>query len=505
MASRKQQRRVNALVALFALVMGGVMAVSMVVIASSEGLWRSKTHLHADFRDAGSIGKNTRVQLAGKEIGRVLDVAFVTERYPCDPNTEDWGRPGHGRSDDCEPWLFCAPVGRLSVDQRAGLEEATVQQGGVCGELEEFSGRSEDYEGCQGPNTCGPGRLCVTQAFRQRYRGVRWWGQDGWCVDFEVESQRIRVSMEVDDDSLQYMREDSRASVVLNGPLSSPRVNISVGARGAEVVPGDRIQTKASLTEEALGLKDQIDRIAADIERGLIGLSALTDALTDEKAQADIESMRENLAAISTQMETAMGMVGAVLNDPTTRSELSQTLREVRQAASDAQGEYESLEGRVKRTIRGVQRAADEVNAVVEGLDDPANTSLVAVMTQDHHGLDDSATRLSDNVEDALGTGRGFLADVESVLGEVNLALDNREGTLGRLWFDGKPLYHLKDPATMRRVNVVKTLVRWVTLDEPGEARAEAADEAEPATANTDTGPDRGGAGEADEAAARQP
>ncbi|MCA9699969.1 MAG: hypothetical protein KC431_20765, partial [Myxococcales bacterium] len=108
MATREQQRRVNAAVALFSLALGGLMTLSMVVIAISEGLLVPKAMLHADFRNAGSIGNESEVQLAGKLIGKVVGVEFVTETYPCNPQTEDFGRPGYGRSDDCEPWMFCA-------------------------------------------------------------------------------------------------------------------------------------------------------------------------------------------------------------------------------------------------------------------------------------------------------------------------------------------------------------------------------------------------------------
>src|SRR5690606_26314554 len=118
------------------------------------------------------------------------------------------------------------------------------------------------YQGCQGPASCESGQVCVTQAFRQRYRGVRWWGQAGWCVAYDSRIQRIRVDMEVNESALQYIRSDSRASLVINGILASPRVNITVGTSEERIDEGDRLQTTPSLMEDALELKDQIDRIA---------------------------------------------------------------------------------------------------------------------------------------------------------------------------------------------------------------------------------------------------
>jgi hypothetical protein len=422
---------------------------SYVVVAISEGLLVPKAHLVADFRDAGSIGKDTGVQLAGKQIGKVVDVAFITQRYPCNPTTEDYGHPYQGRTDDCEPWMFCAPSG------------ANPNQG-VCAELEVYSGHPSDYQGCGSQASCESGQVCVTQAFRQRYRDVRWWGQAGWCVGFDPESQRIRVDMEIDESALQYIRTDSRASIVLNGILANPRVNITVGTDETIVEDGDRLQTTSSLMDDALALKDQIDRIAEDVDRGLIGVSALTDALDNEATKADMEAIGEHIDEIKRQVAEAEGLVGAVLNDPDTRSEISRTLRETREAIAAAQAQYAELETRAKRTARDVEKAAGKIEDIVDGLDDPNNTSLLAVLVNEDSGIRADGKRLGDSTQEVIGAGREAITDINAVLDEVMRAIAEREGTLGRLIADPKPLYHLKDPATLRRVNAVKRLVRWV-------------------------------------------
>lgn len=459
MPSRQEQRRVNAMVALFSLSFGGLMALSYVIIAISDGLLVPKSHLIADFRDAGSIGEGTEIQLAGKKIGKVVDVAFITERYPCNPQTEDFGHAYQGRTDDCEPWMFCAPDG-----PEPGR--------GVCAELEVYSGHPSDYQGCGGQASCASDQVCVTQAFRQRYRGVRWWGQAGWCVRFDPESERIRVDMEIDTSSMQYIRIDSRASVVLNGILADPRVNISVGTSETMVDDGDRLQTVSSLMEDALALKDQIDRIAEDVDRGLIGVSALTDVLDDPATKADMEAIGEHIDEIKRQVREAEGLVGAVLNDPDTRSEISRTLRETRQAIALAQEQYAELEAKAKRTARDVEQAAGQIEAIVDGLDDPNNTSLLAVMVNEDSGMRTDGARLADSTSEAIGAGREAITDINAVLDEVLRAVANREGTLGRLIADPKPLYHLKDPATLRRVTAVKKLVRWVIKEDEAQGGA---------------------------------
>jgi ABC-type transporter Mla subunit MlaD len=449
MATREQQRRVNSLVVLFLLAFGGLMVASMLLIVITEGLLTAKTVVFADFRKASGISRASLVQLAGNKIGKVVDVEFVIMNYPCDPRTEDLGRAG-GRTNDCEPWMFCASTDPLDTSI------------GECAELETYSGNDKNYSGCDGgPGSCPSDQVCVTKAFHHRYRDVRWYGPAGWCVGFDRDSQRLRVKMEIDEDALQYIKTDSRASVVTNGILGNPLVNISVGLGTEAVEPGDRLQTESSLSEDLVALKDQFERLTDDIERGLIGVSALTDVLEDERVKADIQGIKDNVAALETQITSAQGLVGAVLNDPATRSEMSKTLRDTRAAAGAAEDQYDELERDAKRTMADVEKALDAVDKLGKQIEDPKNRSLVGVLMHDDE-LERDAGRLADGTKEVIGAGKEALADIDAVLGEMMSAIENREGSLGRMIRDPKVLYDIKDPATLRRVNVIKRLVRVV-------------------------------------------
>lgn len=449
MATREQQRRVNSLVALFVLAFGGLMVASMLLIVITEGLLTTKTTLVADFRKASGINRASIVQLAGNKVGTVVDVEFVNEDYPCDPRTEDLGRLG-GRTDDCEPWMFCASTDPLDPSI------------GECAELEAYSGNDRDYSGCDGgPGSCPAEHVCVTKAFHHRYRDVRWYGPAGWCVDVDRDSQRVRVTMEIDEDALQYIKTDSRVSVVTNGILGDPLINISVGLGTEPVQPGDRLQTESSLSEDLMALKDQFDRLTNDIERGLVGVSALTDVLEDERSKANIQAIKDNVAAINTQISTAQGLVGAVLNDPDTRAEMSKTLRDTRSAVGGAQDQYSQLERDAKQTMAEVEKAVDAVEKLGGQISDPKSRSLVSVVLNDEQ-LERDGARLADGTKEAIGAGKEALADINAVLAEMMTAIDNRDGTLGRMIRDPKVLYDIKDPAKLRRVNAVKRLVRVV-------------------------------------------
>ena len=80
-------------------------------IGQSEGTWETKADLHSDFRTTSGLRKGSSVLLAGVEVGKVRSIDFVVREYACDPLTEDLGRHGAGRTDDCDEFLFCAPEG----------------------------------------------------------------------------------------------------------------------------------------------------------------------------------------------------------------------------------------------------------------------------------------------------------------------------------------------------------------------------------------------------------
>jgi hypothetical protein len=98
---------------------------------------------------------------------------------------------------------------------------------------------------------------------------------------------------------------------------------------------------------------------------------------------------------------------------------------------------------------------------------------LLAELVNEDRSIRTDGARLADSTQEAIGAGREAFADITAALDEIGQAIEGREGSLGRLIADPKPLYHIKDPATLRRVNVVKSLVRWVIAnDEDGPTRA---------------------------------
>src|SRR5690606_24768801 len=100
-------------------------------------------------------------------------ITFVTRRYQCDPVTEDVGRWGSGRTDNCDEFLFCSPSGE-------------------CAELETYASRSM-HAPCLSAEDCAEDEICVTKEFRQRARRVQWNGPEGVCARYSTQHRRVEV------------------------------------------------------------------------------------------------------------------------------------------------------------------------------------------------------------------------------------------------------------------------------------------------------------------------
>jgi len=86
----------------------------------------TRTTIRTDFRTTAGLRLGSPVQLAGVEIGKVTSVDFVKVEYACEPRTEDVGRHGEGRTDNCDETLFCSPLGLCAdLEVMASLPDHT--------------------------------------------------------------------------------------------------------------------------------------------------------------------------------------------------------------------------------------------------------------------------------------------------------------------------------------------------------------------------------------------
>lgn len=452
---RKDEQRTNFVVGLFVVAFGGLLLASLFLIAISEGVLTEKTTIRAHFRTISGLTKSSKVQLAGKEIGTVEEITFISPTYACNPLSEDVGRFDESRSDDCQPSLFCAPM---------------PDGGGLCADLEEFNGDPVSYAGCADDSSCAEGDVCVTRQFRQRYKRVRWAGTEGVCVPFNTEHRRIEVTMKIDSDKLQYIRTDSRATVASNGVLGDQLINITVGSAETRVDPGGRVQSTPSLMEELNIFKDQIAGIIDKVDTSLAGISGLFTSLNNENTKRDLQGILANTNEISRQVAEGEGLVGALFNEPEYKDDFGRTLKSVRHSAGQLDQTLSTVNKQAGPALRNVSRAAGNVSDILEDLEDPNNKSVLGRALHDPQMGQDAADAIK-SAADAVGSAREAINDLQVVVAEVRHSVTAGEGTIGKLLKDPKAYDDLvKLLGNIERVNVVKKLVRFVV--EQDEAKA---------------------------------
>lgn len=435
--ARRNEARTRLVVGLFVLAMGVLLFISLFIIGQSEGTWESKTEITTDFRTITGLRRGSPVQLAGVEVGRVQSIDFVNRKYLCDPLTEDVGRYGAGRTDNCDEFLFCAPTG-------------------ICAELEPYAAKGL-HAPCLSSEDCGDDEVCVTAEFRRKAKRVSWSGTDGVCARYITEHRRVQVTMKVFADKLELIRSDSRATVASNGVLGDQLINITPGMR--EALGADRrIQSTPSLIEDIELFRERFTGLTDKVDSSLSGISTLFSELNDERTIGAVKGIVENLDEITKQVAEGQGLVGALFNDPNFKEDVGVTLRKVRDTAAGldsfvtrANSTLKKVEENVQPLVDDGRKVAQDVRELLEDLEDPKNKSLVAKLLRDDSG------EMTKDLEKILD-------DVEKITGKVALIaakIERGEGTVGKLISDSKvhdDLVKLFDD--LERNETLKALVR---------------------------------------------
>jgi ABC-type transporter Mla subunit MlaD len=435
--ARRSEARTRLVVGLFVLAMGVLLFISLFIIGQSEGTWESKTKIMTDFRTITGLRRGSPVQLAGVEVGRVQSIDFVNRKYLCDPLTEDVGRYGAGRTDNCDEFLFCAPTG-------------------ICAELEPYAAKGL-HAPCLSSEDCGDDEVCVTVEFRRKAKRVSWSGTDGVCARYITEHRRVQVTMNVFADKLELIRSDSRATVASNGVLGDQLINITPGMR-EPLGPDRRIQSTPSLIEDIELFRERFTGLTDKVDSSLSGISTLFSELNDERTIGAVKGIVENLNEITKQVAEGQGLVGALFNDPNFKEDVGVTLRKVRDTAAGldsfvtrANSTLKKVEENVQPLVDDGRKVAQDVRELLEDLEDPKNKSLVAKLLRDDSG------EMTKDLEKILD-------DVEKITGKVAIIaakIERGEGTVGKLISDSKvhdDLVKLFDD--LERNETLKALVR---------------------------------------------
>ena len=423
---------------IFIAVCGLVTFVGLFIHSQSKRLFVPKLEIRADFRTTTGLRKGSMVQLAGVEIGNVSRIDFVQKRYECDPLTEDVGRFGQGRTDDCDDFLFCAPVG-------------------LCGDLEPWAGRGEHAQ-CNSTEDCREDEICVTTEFRRREPRVLWSGIHGVCARYNTEHIRVQVKMTIEADKVAVIRTDSRASVASNSVLGDQLVNITTGH--GDPLSGDfRLQASPSMTEDIERFRARIVNFLDAADISLTAIKNVIDELRDEQTISDIKGIVDHLELVTEHIAEQRGVIGALIGSPQYRDDFGATLRSIRKTAEGlevtvqrANSILATIDRSFEPLVEDARMAMAALGYTLEDLRDPDNRSLLATLLHDRDGaLAEHTAALLHNVGELSGSVRS-----------VTEAIDEKQGTLGLLLADprladeaGKLLHNLA------RNKFIRSLALW--------------------------------------------
>ncbi len=441
--ARRSEAKTRLIVGIFVVILSVLLFISLFIIGQSEGTWETKTVIRTDFRTIPGLRKGSPVQLAGVEIGTVSSIDFVNVEYECEPPTEDLGRYGEGRTDNCDAFLFCGPPG-------------------LCADLEPYASKGQ-HAPCLDDTDCTPEEICVTRDFRRRAKRVSWAGPDGVCARYFTNHRRVQVQMMIFEDKLELIRVDSRATIASNGVLGDQLVNITPGMR--EELPDERrIQSSPSLMEDIQLFRDRFDGLTEKVDTSLSGFSNLLSQFNDERTINSVKGTFENVEEITRQMAVGEGLVGALLNDQEYKEEFGITLRSIRNTAvgidsfvERANRSLAKLDDSFQPMVDDARGTMSDLRRLLEDLKDPKNKSLAAKLL-----YDDEGTMVAD-LEKILADLDKFSASAASIAGKV----DKGDGTLGKLVNDSKAHDDLvKILRNIERNDTFKRLVRHVIEQE---------------------------------------
>ena len=403
--SREQEEAARRLrLGIIVVIASVLLFITLFLIGSSEYLLSSKAEVRADFRTITGLRKGSPVHLAGVEVGRVSAVDFARVQYQCEPLTEDVGRYGTGRTNDCDNFLFCSPVG-------------------LCADLEPFAGKGY-HNRCSTTEECAEDEICVTGEFRRRAPKVIWSGPHGVCSRFRVEHWRTQVIMSVREPTLDLIRADSHAMVAANSVLGDQLVSITPG-QGAELTGDNRIQAVPSVYEDISRFRDRLDSITDKADTSILAISDVIGELKDERTMEHLRGIVTNSEVITRRLAYGEGMIGAMLSSRDYRRDVGKTIYAVHNISGKLEttvGTSNAILNKVDNNLepvigdaRSTLRAVDQL---LVDLDDPANKSLAAKVLRDPKG---------DLARDIEGTVH-HSAEISSSVNEIAAAVDRGDG-----------------------------------------------------------------------------
>ena len=176
-------------------------------------------------------------------------------------------------------------------------------------------------------------------------------------MDFTPE-QKIRVSLSISPDSLNYLKEDSVATVLTLGLLGDKYIELSPGTEGASSLkPGATLTGKAMMefqdivetSQKSMGrisdLIAMLEELLTTIEKGE---GSVARFLKDPSVYENLRQTTEDLATITRRIKAGEGNIGKLVGEEDLYADLRSSVRDIKTFAASLEGS----EGTVQKLVK---------------------------------------------------------------------------------------------------------------------------------------------------------
>lgn len=259
------------------------------------------------------------------------------------------------------------------------------------------------------------------------------------ALEWDPQLFRVRVTLRVDREIQVPSQAFAvvRPSSLLGGSLveidfRDTEVTGTFLADGSEI----RTETEASLQDAIAsiqGFGDEGRQLFANLNRDRDQVIARVNALLDENnanIRATFESLGPKLGKVMDQVDTLVGGVGrgegtlgALFKDDTMKTDLQNTVADIRKVLGDVQGQIDKREGTLAKLVFDDAIATNAEGAFGK-LGDAAD-EIKTVVAENRVGIDRVVASMS-NAAPSIET---TMKNLETITGKVN----EGDGTLGKL------------------------------------------------------------------------
>jgi phospholipid/cholesterol/gamma-HCH transport system substrate-binding protein len=242
-------------------------------------------------------------------------------------------------------------------------------------------------------------------------------------INFTVH-ENIEVEMSVDAESLQYLKQDSKAIIMTLGLLGDKYVEISPGGAGSEglkagdAIKGgsqteiqDVVQTSQASIEKISDFVSMLEEIIVKIDKGEGSVSKF---IKDPAVYDNLRDATDELSTLVRKIEAGNGTVGRLLNDDDIYNDISASVDDIKLFARELRGSEGTLNKIIKdpSLFDRFQKASESLDTFTSKLASSQGTINRLIEDDSLYVNINSASKNLNNLIEHIENGEGVMGSL---------------------------------------------------------------------------------------------